>query len=106
MVLYKYRYFEKKANSMLPHEKGQLSKVVPSPYIAAANKEVSQLAKKHSGLGEKTRGPYLKISAKKKADIGKYAAENGIVAAVCHFSKDFPDSTLKETTGKSSICAS
>ena len=69
-----------------------------SSYIAAAHKEVSQLVKRHFGLGGKTRSPNLKISVEKKADIGKYAAENRIVAAVRHFSNDFPDSTLMETT--------
>ena len=34
---------------------------------------------------------------KKKADISKYAAENGIKSAVRHFSKDFPGVTLEET---------
>ena len=44
------------------------------------------------------RGPYLRLTGDKKAVIGKYAAEHGIVAAVRHFSKEFPDSKLKETT--------
>ena len=41
------------------------------------------------------------ILAEKRADIGKYAAEHGVVAAVWHFSKDSQFSgsrTLKETT--------
>jgi len=99
MVL--YQYFKKESNSMLPDEKGKLSKIVPSSYISAANKKVSQLTTRASDLGKMTRGPYLKISAEKKADIGKYAAEHGIVAAVRHFSKDSQFSgsrTLKETT--------
>ena len=45
-----YEYFKKKANFTLPDKKGQLSKVVPSSYIAAAHKEVSQLLKRHFGL--------------------------------------------------------
>ena len=88
-----YNYFKKKENPALPDDKGQLSKVVPSSYIREANKEVSLATKSFS-----KRGPYLKLTPEKKADIGKYAAEHGIVAAIRYFSKDFPDSTLKETT--------
>ena len=72
--------------------KGQLSKLVPTSYISEANKEVSAELKK---LGKRT--PYLKLTPEKKADIGKYAAENGIKSAVRHFSKDFPGAALKET---------
>ena len=90
---------------MLPDKKGKLSKIVPSSYISAANKEVSQLTTRASDLGKMTRGPYLKISAEKKADIGKYAAEHRIVATVWHFSKDSqfaPELSRKQqyTTGK------
>ena len=41
--------------------------------------------------------PYLKVSPGKKAIIGKYAAENGIVSALVHFAQEFPDNTLKES---------
>ena len=86
-----YNYFKKKENPTLPDEKGQLSKVVPSNYIDGANKEVTAVTK---SLGK--RGPYLKLTGDKKAIIGKYAAEHGIVAAVRHFSNEFPE--LKDTT--------
>ena len=89
-----YTYFKKKTgNPLLPDVKGQLSTVVPSSYISEANKEVSEATKKLE-----KRGPYMKLTPEKKADIGKYAAENGIVSAVRRFSKDFPGGTLKETT--------
>jgi len=81
---------ERKLN--IAREKCQLSKVVSSSYIDGANKEVSVVMK---SLGK--RGPYLKLTTDKKAVIGKYAAEySGIVAAVRHFSNEFPE--LKETT--------
>jgi len=53
-----YKYFT------LPDKKGQRSKVVPLSYstLQLQKKEVSQLVKKYSVLGEKIRGPYLKIS--------------------------------------------
>ena len=42
--------------------------------------------------------PYLKlVTPKKKAEIAKYAAENGILESIRHFSKEFPDNTLKES---------
>ena len=50
MVL--YQYFKKESNSMLPDEKGKLSKIVPSSYISTANKEVSQLTIRVSDLGK------------------------------------------------------
>ena len=79
-----YTYFKKKTgNPLLPDVKGQLSTVVPSSYISEANKEVSEATKKLE-----KRGPYMKLTPEKKADIGKYAAENGIVSAVRRFSKD------------------
>ena len=71
-------------NPLLPDEKGPLSKLVPSSYISEANKEVSATTN-----NLEKRGPYLKLTPEKKADIDKYAAENGIKSAVRHFSKDF-----------------
>ena len=93
-----YTYFKKKTgdptSNHLPDEKGTLSKIVPTSYISEANKEVSAAT---SILGK--RSPYLKLTPEKKADIGKYAAENGITSAVRCFSKDLePGETLKETT--------
>ena len=79
-----YTYFKKKTgNPLLPDVKGQLSTVVPSSYISCseANKEVSEATKKLE-----KRGPYMKLTPEKKADIGKYAAENGIVSAFQLFS--------------------
>ena len=40
----------------------------------------------------------MKLIPEKKADIGKNAAENGIMSAVRRFSKDLPGGTLIETT--------
>ena len=43
---------------------------------------------------EKKRGPYLKISAKEKAMIGRYASVNGVASAV----HKFKDKNLKESS--------
>jgi len=78
--------FQEEKNSTLPDKKGQF-------LLHCGDRKGSQpTAKQCFG---KTKGPYLKISVEKKASI--YAAQHGIVAAVCHFSEDFPDSTLKDT---------
>ena len=52
-------------------------------YISEANKEVSAAT---NTLGKKS--PYLKLTPEKKADSGKYAAENGIKSVVRHLSID------------------
>ena len=51
-----------------------------------------------TGKHEGKHFSYLKISGEQKALIAKYAAENGIVAALAHFPKDYPDGLLKEST--------
>ena len=53
---------------------------------------MSQLVKSTGGK----RAPYLKVTPQQKATVAKYAAEHGIVNAICHFKKDFPK--LKEST--------
>ena len=82
-------YFKKD----LPDPHGPLAKSVPSSSIAAANSEVrSVLAKTTSNK----RGNCEKYTPEQKAIIGKRAAEHGVVAAVQHYIKDFPN--LKENT--------
>ena len=39
----------------------------------------------------KTRGPYTKFTPEQKAEIGKRAAEHGVVATVRYYEKRFPD---------------
>ena len=51
-----------------------------------------------TGKHEGKRSSFSKISGEQKALIAKYTAENGIVAALAHFAKDYPDGTLKEST--------
>lgn len=40
----------------------------------------------------------MKVIPQHKATVAKYAAEHGIVNAIHHFKKDFPEDSLKETT--------
>ena len=60
-----------------------------------ANLEVSEVLTTKNGGKQK---PYLRILPERKAVIGKYTAENGIVSALVHFAPEFPDNTLKEST--------
>ena len=62
--------------------------------IEEANKEVTAVL----CADPAKRQPYLKISPEQKAIIARYAANHGIVNAIRQFSKDFPESSLKEST--------
>ena len=79
---------------VLPDPSGSLSKELDSAIIEEANKEVSQLV---TSTGEKC-APYLKVTPQQKVTVAKYAAEHGIVNAIRHFKKDFPEDSLKEST--------
>ena len=50
--------------------------------IDAVNKKVKIIASVQSDDISKTRGKYIKLTAKNRATIGEYAAENRIAAAV------------------------
>ena len=63
--------------------------------IKELNKEVIALVNSNT-MGK--RSPYLKVMAEQKATIGKYAAEHGIITAICHFVAEFPKGALKEST--------
>ena len=73
---------------------GSLSEKVDSSAIEEANKEVTTII---ADAGGKLK-PYLKLTPKQKATIGRYAAENGIVNAIHHFKGEFPEDSLKEST--------
>ena len=62
-----------------------LEKVVSSSTAEAVRKEISSSANEQSGSIERKRGSYEKNTPAKKAKIAKYAAENGIAAAIRHF---------------------
>ena len=64
--------------------------------IQSANHYIHQhtCTKKPSG---KKRGSYQKLSEKKKVEVGRYTAENGVAAAVRHFAKQLPKPLNKST---------
>ena len=96
MALLKYfkRKTESSAGNNFPDENGPLCREVPACSIQEANLEVLAAGGKHEGK----HSMYFKISGEQKALIAKYGAENGIVAALVHFAKDYPDGLLKEST--------
>ena len=87
-----YRYFKQHSNDELPDPQGPLSIEVPSTSIVSANEEVRRVVSKEPAK----RGPYAKFTAEQRAEIGKRAAEYGIVAAIRYYSKKYPD--LKESS--------
>ena len=73
-----YCYFKQDRQSSLPNGISQST-------INAVNKEVVAIASTHNDNSPKTRGEYIKITAKDRATIREYAAKNGIAAAIHHF---------------------
>ena len=65
--------------AILPDPHGELSKVLSTSTIEEANKEVKDVLVREKGS---RRLPYLKATPEKKAIIGKYAEENGVVNAI------------------------
>ena len=76
-----YQYFKRDRQSSLPDN-------ISLSTIDAVNKEVKRIASVQSDDVSKTRGKYIKLTAKDRATIGEYAAKNGIAAAIHHFSQN------------------
>ena len=95
MALLKYfkRVDAEYPGSKLPDPQGALSKEVPPSVICAANAEVSRLQLQ----GTTGRGTYLKINEQMKAEIGRKAAEHGVLATVRYYATKLPD-PLKESS--------
>ena len=88
------KYFKKV--SALPNPDGPLSDHMPSAAIASANSEVKDLVTEDKKA--KKRGRYETYSDKDKARVAKRAAEFGVTSSLRHFSKEFADRPLKEST--------
>ena len=97
MALYKYFHPQEQNNCLLPKPDGPLSAVMPSSSILAANKEMKTVLDCSNDC-KKKRGNYEHLSTRDKAKIAKYAAENGVTAAIRHFSKVFTGRLLKESS--------
>ena len=76
---------------------------MPASTIAAANEVVKKVLDSDTGSREKDtacssrRGAYEHFTSKEEACIGKRAAEHGVTATLCFFSKVFPGRPLKES---------
>ena len=64
-----------KENLQLPDPRGPLSTSVPSSAIEAANGQVAEVL-----TAPAARGPYFKLTAAQRFQVGKRAAEHGIAA--------------------------
>ena len=92
-----YRYFT--VNKSLPDPSGPLSRIVPSSSIEAANAKVSPLLTEPQNPEEVVgRGPYQKLSAPKRAEIGRRAAEHAWVASTVRYYAGKLPEELKESS--------
>ena len=96
MALFKYLKLKSapSCHKNLPGKTGPLRKEVLASAIQEANMEVMAVMK--STTGKCTS--YLKVDEERKAIVAKYTAENGIIAALRHFAKEYPDGSSKEST--------
>ena len=90
-------YFAKQKKTNLPDPSGALSSEVPSSAIVSANSKVQKIASSSESSESKKRGPYSKsFSPQVKAEIGRYATENGVASTLRRYVSNYPD--LKEST--------
>ena len=80
----------------LPDPTGPWSVNIPSLTISAINTKVVSAIERPTANGD--RGPYLHLTSEQKYYIGKRAAEFGVTSTLRHYSKTFPDLSLKETS--------
>ena len=77
------QYFKPLSKDQLPNPQGPLSAVLPPAAITSSNESVQK-----QSVDAKKRGPYHRFSNEKRAEIGKYASENGVAAACRLYSKE------------------
>ncbi len=111
----------------MPDPEGELSRSMPSHFIARANAEVARFTRngnEPTGSRKKTaRGPYIKLAniycfvcvddslvlavlrydAENRAKIAKYAAMHGITRASSYFSRKFGTCTRASEQSYSTI---
>ena len=83
-ILHYYQPTSQSDSLPVPHS--PLARVIPSAAIESANREVQAVLDEAKS---RKRGPYRKFSPKKRAEIGKFAVENGVLAAARKYSKVF-----------------
>ena len=80
----------------LPDTNSPQSKEVDTETIKELKKEVGTVV--NSGTMGKRSTYVLRVTAKQKATMGKYATKHGIINAIRHFTAEFPEGALKEST--------
>ena len=78
----------------LPEPNGSLSKSVPTTAIELANAEVLKL--KDKSPHDSRTGSYLMLTPVQRYEVGKRAAEHGVIASIHYFAKKYPKLPLKE----------
>ena len=91
------KYFKRKGvQTVLPDPKGPLSNKVPSISIAEANKEVLKILNEN----QTKKGPYIKVTPERKAQIARYAMEHGDCASSRKYSQE-----LQQHLNESTVCS-
>ena len=78
----------------LPHPNGDLSTIIPPSAIREVNKEVAMAVEATEGRKRKL---FKRMSDSLRAQIGKHALENGNMASVRCFTKEFDTSLIEST---------
>ena len=78
----------------LPDPDGNLSKVIPSKAIRAANETIQQILEPK----EVKKVHYVFLTPAQRFAVGKRAAEHGVTATLRYYAKRFPHLAPKETT--------
>ena len=91
------KYCKRKVEAALPDSKGPLSNEVPSISIAEANKEVVKILYENQ---QAKKGPYIKVTPERKAQIARYAMKHSNCAASRKYSKELQQQ-LNESTVRS-----
>ena len=73
----------------LPNPQGSLSLSIPPRAIAAANRAVTRVMQLQSSANKgKRRGKYIVYSPEQRAEIRRYAMQNGVVSTRQFFSRN------------------
>ena len=98
-------YFRKKeTRAQLPDPCSPIGQEVGKNLTKEANKEVVFVLENSTSFGTTKRcEPYLKLTPEQKSIVAKYAMENGVVAAIRRFSKEFGSSRVYETNSNAPL---
>ena len=94
------QYYKRVSEPLMPNPNGPLSTRIPSSAIAAANKEVAEMAANVKTGQSSKRGSYHRYTPKQRAEIGKYASENGVQAARARYSRKLEIAIHESTVRK------